>query len=90
METASATVGGIVFASEGACFPSPDWRLRPNELGRFAQKLGVEMKRRSPRSGDWGGWLLISFVLSFREEAGEDRKDGREGKERKGERMRDD
>lgn len=33
----------------------PDWRLRPNELGRFAQKLGVEMKQRSPRSGDGGG-----------------------------------
>lgn len=39
----------------------------------------MEIKRRSPRSG--GEWVLISFVLSFQEEAGEASKHGMEGKE---------
>lgn len=81
METASATVGGIVFASEGACFPSPDWRLRPNELGRFAQKFGVEMKWRSPRSGDWGG-VAAYFICSEFQRGGGGRQERWEGRKR--------
>lgn len=30
-----------------------------------------------------GRWVLISFVLSFREEVAEARKEGREGKKRR-------
>lgn len=73
LETASPTVAGICPPSRERV-PFPDWRLRPSELGRLAQKLGAEMKRRSPRSKGGGGAYLICSEFT---RGGEERRIGR-------------